>query len=407
MFENLDDPQKQALLMMAAGLLAPQDRRLGKGGQFAAALSQGMQGGLMGYNNASREKRRAEALAEEARIRKMQADQMQSENEKRGKIDALGAQYFQPAMTQDDPTSMKFGESTPGKQDFQGYAQALTGIDPMKGIGLQAQLQQLMAKNIQKYGKDDRAVDMSNPAAPKVIIDAAPDKPHWVDMGNAIAPFDNSGKQVGPAIPKNLAPGEAQRIGMEGQRLGMDKARLGMDVGRYNYEVGNGQGLPQKLVDSIRQDVGKKQAEAQVTAQQELPQVEAEAKQTIGLVDKLVNHPGFSTVVGSKGPTGIPAAAGYPIAGTDAADFIVLRNQLIGKQFLQAFQTLKGGGQITEVEGKKATDAIARMDTAQTEAAFREAAMEFRGVIEAGLARAKRKASTGGASGGWSIQRVN
>lgn len=39
--------------------------------------------------------------------------------------------------------------------------------------------------------------------------------------------------------------------------------------------------------------------------------------------------------------------------------------QLRGQAFLQAFETLKGGGQITQIEGQKATDAIARLSTAQ------------------------------------------
>ena len=42
----------------------------------------------------------------------------------------------------------------------------------------------------------------------------------------------------------------------------------------------------------------------------------------------------------------------YP--GTDYADFAALWNQLNGQVFLQAFQKLKGGGTITEVEGEQA-----------------------------------------------------
>ena len=222
-------------------------------------------------------------------------------------------------------------------------------------------------------------------------------KPQWIDAGDKVIPVGPDGQPTGPAVPKRMAPGEAQRIGM-------DKARLGMEAGRYNYEIGGGQGLPQKQLDAMAAESMKDRAKAQFQAQNELPQVEAEARQTMGLVDKLIAHPGFSTTVGAKGPSGALAAVGAPIPGTDAADFSVLRNQLVGKQFLQAFQTLKGGGQITEMEGKKATDAIARMDTAQSEKAFKEAAMEFRAVIEAGLMRARGKA---GKTGGWSIQKVN
>lgn len=36
-------------------------------------------------------------------------------------------------------------------------------------------------------------------------------------------------------------------------------------------------------------------------------------------------------------------------------------DQILGKTFLQAFESLKGGGQITEAEGRKATDALTRL----------------------------------------------
>lgn len=252
-----------------------------------------------------------------------------------------------------------------------------------------------------KMSKGDRLLD---PNTYKQIV-GAEQTPHWLDGGDKWIPVDNTGKQVGSPIPKNMSPGEAQRIGMEGQRLGMDRARLGMEAGRYAYEVGNGQELPKKVQDTIAADIGKKQAEAKLTAQQELPQVDAEAKQVIGLVDKLINHPGFKTSVGVKGLTGAVANINPQLApGTDAADWMVLRDQIVGKQFMQAYQTLKGGGQITEVEGKKATEAIARMNTAQSEKSFIDAANEFKAVINAGLQRTKKKA---GAPSGWSIQRVN
>lgn len=80
------------------------------------------------------------------------------------------------------------------------------------------------------------------------------------------------------------------------------------------------------------------------------------------------------------------------IPGTSAKDFDIRLDQLKGKQFLQAFESLKGGGQITEVEGKKATDAIARMDAAGTEEEFIAAAREFQTIIRQGVARAKQKA---------------
>jgi len=62
---------------------------------------------------------------------------------------------------------------------------------------------------------------------------------------------------------------------------------------------------------------------------------------------------------------------------------------------LQAYETLKGGGHITEVEGKKATDAIARMDASGTEKEFINAAREFQAAIRAGVARARQAQAKG------------
>lgn len=128
------------------------------------------------------------------------------------------------------------------------------------------------------------------------------------------------------------------------------------------------------------------EAKARTEARLEAPQVVAQAEEAIKLVDDLLAAPGFKQAVGGSRMLGI-----QKIPGTSAKDFDVRLDQLKGKQFLQAFESLKGGGQITEVEGKKATDAIARMDAASSEAEFTKAAREFQGVIRQGMERAKQK----------------
>jgi hypothetical protein len=68
--------------------------------------------------------------------------------------------------------------------------------------------------------------------------------------------------------------------------------------------------------------------------------------------------------------------------GTDEADFQSLMRQVKGKQFLQAFESLKGGGPITDIEGTKATEAMARMNMAQSEEAFMAGVLEFREEVQ-------------------------
>ena len=132
-------------------------------------------------------------------------------------------------------------------------------------------------------------------------------------------------------------------------------------------------------------------AEKTVTEQFDAPKVIAQGEDTIKLVDDLLASPGFKQAVGKSRLLGIQM-----IPGTDAKDFDIRLEQLKGKQFLQAFESLKGGGQITEIEGKKATDAMSRMNAAGSESEFIKASREFQEVIRTGVERARRAASGGG-----------
>lgn len=126
---------------------------------------------------------------------------------------------------------------------------------------------------------------------------------------------------------------------------------------------------------------GKERAEAAL----ELPKAEASTDQTVTLINELRNHPGRKLATGTSSV--IPK-----IPGTSQADFIARLDQLKGKQFLEAFQTLKGGGQITEVEGTKAENALARMDRSQTEPEFLKALDDFQDAVKIGTEKLRQKA---------------
>lgn len=137
---------------------------------------------------------------------------------------------------------------------------------------------------------------------------------------------------------------------------------------------------------------GRLQGEAQAQARLDLPNVEAKTAYAINLLDSLKNHPGMSAAVG------VPGVTNY-LPGTDAAGFKAMLNQIKGGTFLEAFQQLKGGGAITEVEGQKAEQAIARMDTAQSEKDFKAALDDYKTVMQNGLTRLKSRAGMQGAGG--------
>ncbi|SEK00086.1 hypothetical protein [Achromobacter sp. NFACC18-2] len=159
----------------------------------------------------------------------------------------------------------------------------------------------------------------------------------------------------------------------------------------------NGQPLMPVTLDAAGQGAaaqakayGTAQGKAQAANQQEFGQAEATANQIMGVIDQAINHPGRGYATGASSMLPI-------IPGTDAADFNAVLDQIKGQAFLQAFESLKGGGQITEVEGTKATQAIARLERSQSEAEFVKSLQELRSIVANGLERARRKAGAAAA----------
>lgn len=101
----------------------------------------------------------------------------------------------------------------------------------------------------------------------------------------------------------------------------------------------------------------------------------------ITLIDDIYNDAALPDVTGML-------QGRAPALTQDGTDLVEKIDQLKGKAFLQAFETLKGGGQITEREGLAATKAIARLERKQSPEAYRESLMALRSVVERVRARA-------------------
>jgi hypothetical protein len=137
------------------------------------------------------------------------------------------------------------------------------------------------------------------------------------------------------------------------------------------------------------QKTGTLTGEDITTAKLEYPALEASTGETLNIIEQLRTHPGKGYAVGPTSMLPIPP-------GTDAAGFMALYNQATGKIFMEAYQKLKGGGQITEIEGTKAEQAMAKMSRSQSEKDFNKGLDDFESVIKSGLARAKKKVGVGG-----------
>jgi hypothetical protein len=169
---------------------------------------------------------------------------------------------------------------------------------------------------------------------------------------------------------------------------------------------------------------GKVIAENKVEAERALPGAIATAEQTLTLIDEMIGDARVSkdgkkweVPKGGRDPAeGFTdyVGLGFPgerfLEGSDAASYERRQLQIEGKTFLEAFESLRGGGAITEVEGAKGQQAISRMNKAQSEVEYVKAARELQEVVRKGVERARTKAGVapggGGTAGGASNPRL-
>jgi hypothetical protein len=100
----------------------------------------------------------------------------------------------------------------------------------------------------------------------------------------------------------------------------------------------------------------------------------------IDQIDSTLNDPALDWATGTLAWTQV-------LPGTPMKRFQTRAKQLAGTAFLQARDSLKGQGQITNWESQQASDAIARLDTAQSPEDYRQALLEVRSILAKGMVR--------------------
>lgn len=370
------------LLGGAAGLLnasGPSRTPVGLG----QALGQGLMGGIAGYNQGQ------EAAMMNA-FKNSQMSEMQRKTEE-AKKRAAAIESFAATLPEAEKTAFMAAPDIFLKEKFAGY-----NLKP-------GEARFVGGSQVAAQPELPKLVDVPVPGQ------AGVSQPTWLRPGEV------SGATVGgQKLPEILNPQVQEARAAVAQKAGekpyfqflptpggyvAGNARTGT-VGPVSL---NGNPVIQAQSDPALQGSlaaaragGKEMGEAQAAAQINLPQTVAKAEQSLNLIDQMIGsqdgktkpHPGFTSAVGA---TMFPGARFIP--GSDTSNFMALMDQVKGGQFLQAFEGLKGGGQITEIEGKKATDAISRMSTAQSESEFVKAAREYQEVVRAGVQRTQQRAA--------------
>lgn len=166
------------------------------------------------------------------------------------------------------------------------------------------------------------------------------------DTGTALTGINKRTGEVGPVVPKDVA----------------GKERL--------------------------EEIGKGQGQAQV----DLPRVESNTESMLAQIDATRSDPYLPSMTG-------PFDTWRPNLSGDAARVQSKVDQLGGQAFLQAFQSLKGGGQITELEGAKATAALARLQNmGVNDADYLKALDDFKGEVIRLRDLARQRAGGGSSS---------
>lgn len=225
-------------------------------------------------------------------------------------------------------------------------------------------------------------------------------RPQQADFGAAVAddgmsfggPQAPMGQQIGyvPTTTRFKSPTQAPETAIPGSAK--------VPLKRVREEAAAARKSPGEIYTEKRTE---KQAEADVDFLEKYGSAKDAAQNTLNVIDQMIGdlqvvngqvkqgkrapHPGFESVIGA----GIPGLRFIP--GTQSADFDALVDQIEGGAFLKAYESLKGTGQITEVEGQKATQALTRMRRSSSEVGFIKAAREFEGIVRRGLERAEQR----------------
>jgi hypothetical protein len=123
------------------------------------------------------------------------------------------------------------------------------------------------------------------------------------------------------------------------------------------------------------------------------------ARNMLATIESVVGRPAGNGLTAVEADPALPGILGLiegrlPAKTQAQANLMAKYEQITGRAFLEAFETLKGGGQITETEGIKATQALGRLQRTQSPKVFKESLYEFSDIVRQGLARAQKELAT-------------
>ncbi len=197
-------------------------------------------------------------------------------------------------------------------------------------------------------------------------------------------------------IRAKSALGSAENV-QSVQQVQLDNGQAGIAKvyrnGKVEISTLDGKPVVSSLHDPgalYNQSAARKGGGAAGTAAEAFPTVQA----NFDLINKTLA--GFEDpMVKKEAPYALGAGSLIPTLPGRNSNFRARYGQLQGQTFLQAYNTLRGSGAITEPEGAKGTAAIARLNAAQTPDEFYSALADAKATFGELFAAAKQRAGRG------------
>lgn len=182
-------------------------------------------------------------------------------------------------------------------------------------------------------------------------------------------------RQEGPDVPAAM-----QTLQARAQAAGLVPGSPEYQQFMINGGAGKGEGISMTLPDGTKVQVGGQSA--------------ADERLSVSSAGAMID-----TINGILGDDALDFSTGamqwsQVVPGTPMYRFGTRVRQLNGQAFLQAFNMLKGAGQITEAEGQKATEAVGRLDSGQSPEDYRTALTELRDILGRAVQRPRGWADT-------------
>jgi hypothetical protein len=356
---SLDDPRTMGMMQLVGGLMS------------SPRFGQGMSQGLLAYGDTMQ---RAKQQQAQDQLRQMQMKQMQlqmQQQEEQARQTQLRRQALQGAFSPGSPGFLSPGDgdvpATPGGFDMSRYANLLAKAGDFEGAlpafqALQKDDTPIPLADGGELRRRDGTLIARNEKAPKEVettplakLIAERDK---YPLGHPMRTIYDQRIRKESTHQPPASPTVTMLTPVPGYQIGPDGKLVPVYI-----QPGNRPGVAPSVLPGV---VPPQLAEEQRELAEKSHAAAQKASSMLSTIELARNHPGRAT------GTGLSSAL-HPnnyIPGTDAKNFSVVLDQLKGQAFLQAFESLKGAGAVTEQEGIKAGQAIARLNAAQSDGEF-------------------------------------